>query len=75
MTTKTNSPFTWLSPAGWEHKKRCKSLPPLTGTDAERLITDFVVTRGVTRCPPRYSASVEPSSRLARTSGTMDPAV
>lgn len=70
--TEPIAPAFRLSPAGWEHKQRCRGLPPLAVGDAERLIAEFLVARGVTQCPPRYSVSVEPTSRLTRMSGAME---
>jgi hypothetical protein len=38
-----------------EHRQRCRHLPPLQKGEAERLIAEFLATRGsVTVCPPAY---------------------
>ena len=37
------------------HRRRCKSLPKVQPGEAERLIADFVATKGVATCPTRYA--------------------
>lgn len=38
-----------------EHRQRCRSLPPLRHGEAERLVAEFLASRGsVTVCPPAY---------------------
>jgi hypothetical protein len=42
-----------------EHRQRCNTLPPLRRGEAERLVAEFLRTRGgVTICPPAYAAPV-----------------
>jgi hypothetical protein len=48
------------------HRRRCRSLPPIRHGEAERLIAEFLAARGVTACPTRYLALIEPRSQLAR---------
>jgi hypothetical protein len=33
------------------HRRRCMSLPPLQAGEAERLMAEFLATRGVSVCP------------------------
>ena len=40
------------------HRARCRDLPPLRHGEAERLVAEFVATRGVTQCPAAYLAAV-----------------
>jgi hypothetical protein len=35
--------------------RRCMGLPPLQAGEAERLMAEFLATRGVTVCPTRYA--------------------
>ena len=37
------------------HRRRCMSLPPLQAGEAERLMAEFLATRGVSVCPTRYA--------------------
>ena len=38
-----------------EHRQRCRHLPPLQKGEAERLVAEFLATRGgATLCPPAY---------------------
>jgi hypothetical protein len=48
------------------HRRWCKSLPQVQPGVAERLIADFVATKGVTTCPTRYAAPIEQLSQLVR---------
>jgi hypothetical protein len=42
-----------------EHCQRCRSLPPLRRGEAERLVAEFLASRGsVTVCPPAYLVPV-----------------
>jgi len=41
------------------HKLRCKTLPPLKPGEHERLLAEFLATKSVTTCPPRYAAPTE----------------
>ena len=42
-----------------EHRQRCRLLPPLQKGEAERLVAEFLATRGsVTVCPPAYLVAV-----------------
>ena len=48
------------------HRLRCKSLPPMQPGEAERLLADFLDSRGITACPTRYAAPIEQRSHLSR---------
>jgi hypothetical protein len=42
-----------------EHRQRCRHLPPLKKGEAERLVAEFLATRGaVTVCRPAYLVPV-----------------
>jgi len=41
------------------HRRRCKSLPPLTPGEHERLVREFLAVKSITLCPTRYAAPVE----------------
>ena len=51
--------FGALATKAHEHRLRCKKLPPMRSGEAERLVADFLATRDITACPPRYAAPVE----------------
>ena len=55
-----------LTPEAQAHRRRCKNLPPVQPGEAERLMADFLLTRGVTACPTRYAAPIEQRPQLAR---------
>ena len=41
------------------HVQRCRRLPPVSASEAERLVAQFLAKRGgVTQCPPAYLAPV-----------------
>jgi hypothetical protein len=63
--TSTRS-FGVLAPEAQAYRRRCKSLPPIRLDEAERLMADFLATRGATSCPTRYAAPIEQRSQLAR---------
>ena len=48
------------------HRRRCKSLPPLQAGEAERLMAEFLATRGVTACPTRYAVPTAQRSQDER---------
>jgi hypothetical protein len=48
------------------HRQRCKGLPPMQAGEAERLVAEFLATRGITACPTRYAAPVEQRSQPTR---------
>jgi hypothetical protein len=66
-TATIGRPIGALTADALAHRKRCKSLSPIQYGEAERLIANFLATRGVTACPTRYLAPIEPRSQLART--------
>jgi hypothetical protein len=75
MQTAPQLPDTTVAPARWSgaltaealaHRRRCRGLPKVQPGEAERLIADFVATKGVTACPTRYAAPIEQQSQLAR---------
>jgi hypothetical protein len=51
--------FGALATKAHEHRLRCRTLPPMMAGEAERLVADFLATRDITACPPRYAAPVE----------------
>jgi hypothetical protein len=65
-TASSNRSYGVLTPAAQAHRRRCKSLPPVQAGEAERLMADFLATRGVTACPTRYAAPIEQRPQLAR---------
>lgn len=65
-TTRSNRSYGVLTPAALAHRRRCMSLPAVQAGEAERLMADFLATRGVTACPTRYAAPIEQQSQLAR---------
>lgn len=46
--------------------RRCKTLAPVRPGDTERLMADFIATRGITLCPARYAAPVEQRTQIMR---------
>ena len=66
LTAPPNRSFAALTPDAQAHRRRCKSLPPVQPGEAERLMADFLATRGVTACPTRYAAPIEQQSKPAR---------
>ena len=58
--------FGALATKAHEHRLRCKKLPPMQSGEAERLVADFLATRDITACPPRYAAPVEQRLQPAR---------
>jgi hypothetical protein len=48
------------------HRRRCKNLPPMEAGEAERLVAEFLASKGITACPTRYAARVEPRSNPSR---------
>jgi hypothetical protein len=65
-TAKPTRSFGVLAPEAQAHRRRRKSLPPVRHGEAERLMADFLATRGVTACPTRYAAPIEHQSKLTR---------
>jgi hypothetical protein len=59
------APDTLVSEAS-AHRRRCKSLPPVQTGEAERLVAEFLATKGITACPTRYVARVEQRSMPTR---------
>jgi hypothetical protein len=49
-----------------EHRLRCRRLPPIQSGEVERLVADFLATRDITSCPPRFAAPVEERIQSAR---------
>ena len=68
LTAVPSRSFAGRTPEGMAHRRRCKSLPPVQPGEAERLMADFLATRGVTACPTRYAAPIEQRSQLSRSS-------
>jgi hypothetical protein len=42
------------------------SLPPVKADEAQRLMADFLATKGATACPTRYAAPIEQLPQLTR---------
>jgi hypothetical protein len=65
-TARPNSSYRGLTPAAQAHRRRCRSLPPVQAGEAERLMAEFLATRGVTACPTRYAAPIEQRTLFSR---------
>ena len=65
-TARSTRSYGVLTPAAQAHRRRCMSLPPVQAHEAERLMGDFLATKGVTACPTRYAAPIEQRSQFAR---------
>jgi hypothetical protein len=65
-SARTNRSFGVLTPEAQAHRRRCMSLPPVRPGEAQRLMADFLATKGVTACPTRYAAPVEQRPLFAR---------
>jgi hypothetical protein len=47
---------------GDAHRRRCKSLPPVQADEVEHLMTAFLASKSITRCPTRYAVPTEQGS-------------
>jgi hypothetical protein len=65
-SARTNRSFGVLTPAAQAHRRRCMSLPPVKADEAQRLMADFLATKGATACPTRYAAPIEQLPQLTR---------
>jgi hypothetical protein len=65
-TTTSNRSHGRFTPESQAHWRRCKTLPPIQRGEAERLMAEFLATRGVNACPTRYLAPIEQHPLLVR---------
>jgi hypothetical protein len=65
-SARSNRSFGVLTPEAQAHRRLCMSLPPVQAGEAQRLMADFLATKGVPACPTRYAASIEQQPQLAR---------
>ena len=66
MKAMPNRSIAALTPDALAHRRRCRTLPPVQPGEAERLMADFLATKGVTACPTRYAAPIEQCSQHAQ---------
>jgi hypothetical protein len=65
-TDRSNRSYGVLMPVPLAHRRRCMSLPPVQAGEAERLMADFLATRGITACHTRHAEQIEQQSQLGR---------